>query len=69
MTLKEYFADKKRGAKDALAKQLGISRTWMSQIINGQQVCSPELAVEIERLTLGLVTRKDMRPDLFGEIL
>jgi len=69
MTLKEYFADKKRGAKDALAKKLGISRTWMSQIINGQQVCSPELAVEIERLTLGSVTRKDMRPDLFGEIL
>lgn len=68
MTLKEFFADKKRGSKDALAKDLGISRTWMSQLINGHQVCSPELAVEIERLTGGLVTRKELRPDLFGEV-
>lgn len=68
MTLQDYFKDKKRGAKDALAKNLGISRTWMSQIINGRQVCSPELAVEIERLTEGSVTRKDLRPDLFGEV-
>jgi DNA-binding transcriptional regulator YdaS (Cro superfamily) len=68
MTLQEYFADKKRGAKDALAKDLGISRTWMSLIISGREVCSPELAVEIERLTEGAVTRKDLRPDLFGEV-
>ena len=68
MTLQEYFADKKRGAKDALAKDLGITRTWMSLIISGREVCSPELAVEIERLTEGAVTRKDLRPDLFGEV-
>ena len=68
MTLQEYFADKKRGAKDALAKELGITRTWMSQIISGREVCSPELALEIERLTTGAVTRMDLRPDLFGEV-
>lgn len=68
MNLQDYFADKKRGAKDALAKDLGISRTWMSLIISGREVCSPELALEIERLTSGAVTRKDLRPDLFGEI-
>lgn len=68
MTLQEYFNDKKRGSKDALARELGITRTWMSQLINGRQVCSPELAVEIERLTAGAVTRKDLRPDLFGEV-
>ena len=68
MTLQQFFTDKKRGAKDALAKELGISRTWMSQLIQGRQVCSPELAVEIERLASGQVTRKDLRPDLFGEV-
>jgi DNA-binding transcriptional regulator YdaS (Cro superfamily) len=68
MTLQEYFADKKRGAKDALAKDLGITRTWMSQLISGRHLCSPELAVEIERLTQGAVTRKELRPDLFGEV-
>jgi DNA-binding transcriptional regulator YdaS (Cro superfamily) len=68
MTLQDYFKDNTRGAKDALSKELGISRTWMSQLIQGRQVCSPELAVEIERLTVGAVTRKDLRPDLFGEV-
>jgi DNA-binding transcriptional regulator YdaS (Cro superfamily) len=68
MTLQEYFVGKKRGAKDALAKELNISRTWMSQIISGRKMCSPELALEIERLTNGQVTRKKMRPDLFGEV-
>ena len=68
MTLQQYFSDKKRGAKDALAKKLNISRTWMSQLISGREVCSAELAVEIERLTAGAVTRKELRPDLFGEV-
>lgn len=68
MTLQEYFADKKRGAKDALAKELNITRTWMSLIISGREMCSPELALEIEKLTNGAVTRKDLRPDLFGEV-
>lgn len=67
MTLKEYFAGRSRGAKAGLAERLGISRTWMSQIISGRRVPSPELSVEIERLTLGQVRRADLRPDLFGE--
>jgi DNA-binding transcriptional regulator YdaS (Cro superfamily) len=68
MTLKQYFARKKRGAKAEMAERLGITRTWMSQLISGRVICSPELAVEVERLTEGMVTRKSLRPDLFGEV-
>lgn len=68
MTLTEYFASRPRGSKAKLAEQLGISRTWLSQIISGRETCSPELAVEIHRLTDGQVAREDLRPDLFGRV-
>jgi DNA-binding transcriptional regulator YdaS (Cro superfamily) len=68
MTLKEYFGTKKLGAKTEMAKALGISRTWLALIINGQRVPSVSLSVEIERYTIGRVKRKDLRPDVFGAI-
>jgi len=68
MTLKEYFGTKKLGAKTEMAKALGISRTWLALIINGQRVPSVNLSVEIERYTIGRVKRKDLRPDVFGAI-
>lgn len=64
MTLKEYFDDKPRGAKVALAKALGISKTWMSLVINGKVTPSPELSVQIDKLTG--VSRKVLRPDIFA---
>jgi DNA-binding transcriptional regulator YdaS (Cro superfamily) len=69
MTLEEYFRDKPRGVKADLARELGISKTWMSLLTSGRSVPSPELSHLIERLTKGQVTRKDLRPDLFGRIV
>ena len=68
MTLKEYFQDKKRGSMVAFAKQAGISKTWLSLMCNGLRKPSPELAGKIEVATKGKVTRKDMRPDIFGKL-
>lgn len=68
MTLQEYFAGKPHGSKVELANALGVSKTWMSLLISGQKVPSPELALEVERLTNGQVKRVDLRPDLFGEV-
>lgn len=68
MTLTEYFADKPHGSKADMAKALGISRTWMALLISGLRVPSPELALEIERITNGQIKRVDLRPDLFGEV-
>jgi DNA-binding transcriptional regulator YdaS (Cro superfamily) len=68
MTLKEYFETKKLGAKTDMAAALGISRTWMALIVNGQRLPSPELSLEIERYTNGKVKRRELRPDVFGAI-
>lgn len=67
MTLFEYFDGKPRGAKLAMAQKLGISKTWMSLILSGRQLPSPELCMEIERYTKGQVRRKTLRPDIFGD--
>jgi DNA-binding transcriptional regulator YdaS (Cro superfamily) len=67
MTLTEYFIDKPRGAKVALAKTLGISKTWLSLIISGRYLPSPELARDIEANTGRKVKRADLRPDIFGK--
>ena len=68
MTLKDYFKDKPRGTQIELARKLGVSKTWMSQLVNGREVPSAGLALMIEKFTKGAVTRKALRPDLFGEI-
>lgn len=68
MTLQEYFLTRPRGAKVEMSRRLGISKTWLSLVISGREVPSPELAAEIERLTKGKVKRKILRPDIFGEL-
>jgi DNA-binding transcriptional regulator YdaS (Cro superfamily) len=67
MTLQEYFSEQPYGAKAALARDLRISKTWLSGIISGRELPSAALCLEIERLTG--VLRETLRPDLFGEIL
>jgi len=68
MTLTEFFEDKPRGAKIAMARKLGLSKTWMSLIISGRALASPELCGAIERLTKGQVKRTVLRPDIFGDL-
>ena len=68
MTLTEFFDTKPRGAKLAMARKLGISKTWLSLLISGREVPSPELSVAIERYTKGQVRRTTLRPDIFGEL-
>lgn len=68
MNLKEYFATRPRGAKVEMAERLGISRTWMAQVINERVVPSASLAVLIHQLTNGDVPRETLRPDIFGEV-
>ena len=65
MTLEEYFKEEPLGAVKEMADYLGISTTWLSLIIHAKRNPSPKLAIKIEEVTIGLVTRKDLRPDLF----
>jgi DNA-binding transcriptional regulator YdaS (Cro superfamily) len=65
MNLKQYFEDEPLGAKKELAEFLGITPVWMALLINNRRKPSPTLAKRIERATQGLVTIKELRPDLF----
>lgn len=66
MNLQQYFSEEPRGAKIEMARYLGISAEWMSKLIAEKVKPSPVLARALEDATGGLVTRKDLRPDLFG---
>lgn len=48
--LKQYLEDKQISRR-RLAKQLGISSSYMAMLVNGERRPSPELAARIERLT------------------
>jgi hypothetical protein len=66
MNLQTYFSEEPRGAKIEMARHLGITAEWMSKLIAQKVQPSPVLARALEDATGGLVTRKDLRPDLFG---
>jgi DNA-binding transcriptional regulator YdaS (Cro superfamily) len=68
MTLNEFFKNKPRGSKIAMARKLGVSKTWLSLVISGRKLASPELSGAIERYTNGLVLRSKLRPDIFGDL-
>ena len=67
MNLKQYFKDELYGAKKEMAEYLGITQTWLGLLIRKARRPSPELAKKIEKATQGLVTKKELRPDLFGD--
>lgn len=68
MKLQEYIRTSKRGTAASLAVKCGVTKTWMSLIVSGKREPSPELAVLIEQHTDGKVARKELRPDIFGEL-
>lgn len=65
LSLHEFLADQPRGAVSSLARDLGISRIYLSQLVGRQngRVPSPELCVVIERQTGRRVMRWNLRPD------
>lgn len=66
MTLQEYFIDQPRGAKVKMARALGVTKNWVSQLLTGEKRPSPALAVAISKYTKGVVTKKNLRPDIFS---
>ncbi len=66
MNLKQYFKDEPYGAKKEMAEYLEITPTWLGLLIRTARRPSPELAKKIEKATQGLVTAKELRPDIFN---
>lgn len=67
MTLKEFLANR-RGEQGIMAKELGVSTSQMSQMVNGTCAISNKRCLIIERFTKGEVSRKDLRPNDWREI-
>ena len=66
MNLKEYFAGEPYGSKKEMADYLGITPTWLGLLITQVKRPSPLLSKKIEKATVGLVTAKELRPDLIN---
>ena len=67
MDLKQYFKDEPYGAKKEMALYLGITQTWLGLLLKKTRKPSATLAKKIEKATQGLVTRKELRPDIFDK--
>ena len=67
MKLKQYFDEEPIGAIKEMAEYLGVTQSWMSLLIHERRKPSAALAKRIEEATQGLVTRRELRPDLFGD--
>lgn len=57
------FLSERGTSQQAFAADLGVSQTSVSQWVGGVAVPPPIRCVEIEQLTEGCVTRRDLRPD------
>lgn len=64
MNLTEYV--KNNGGQTAVARRLGVSQGLVWQWINGKTRITPERAKDIEAKTDGVITRHDLRPDIYG---
>ena len=54
------------GSQKALADKIGITQPGVSFLLHEAKNISAELAIAIERATDCMVTRGDLRPDIFG---
>jgi DNA-binding transcriptional regulator YdaS (Cro superfamily) len=63
MDLKTYLSSSERGTATKLAATLGVSTSYLSQMVSGISPISITRCVEIENATRKQVTRKDLRPD------
>jgi DNA-binding transcriptional regulator YdaS (Cro superfamily) len=64
MKLKAYFVGEPHGSKKEMAEHLGITPTWLGLIMRGRKP-SPLLAKKIEKATQGLVTARELLPEIF----
>lgn len=64
MDLRTYL-DRTRQAD--FAEKLGVTQSLISQWLQGHVRITAERAVQIEKATGGLVSRSELRPDLFAK--
>lgn len=64
MNIKEFMTEF-NVTHEQLSRALGISTPYVTQMANGKTP-SPKLALKIEQVTFGKVTKEELLPDVFG---
>lgn len=67
MKLLEYIKQHGKEQASEVARAAGTNYAYLSQIANGHRNCSPSLALKIENATEKLVTRQELRPDVYPQ--
>lgn len=62
MNFAEYLRTQ-RGNATHIATTLCVGNAYISQLASGYRTISPVRAVQIEKITNGLVSRQELRPD------
>lgn len=65
MKLDEFLKTAGRGSAIKLAKAVGVPASNVSRWRKNKQRPTAEKSVAIEKATLGAVSRKELRPDIF----
>ena len=68
MDIRSYWTGLTAREKSDFANTLRRSRNYLAQIACGAATPSAELARDIEAATGGKVTRRELLPDVFGEV-
>lgn len=67
MTFEEYYKSMNAKAKSEFARKLSTSVPYLSQIAHGYRKPGPLLAIMIVKATGNKVSKKSLRPDLWGK--
>ena len=54
------------GSQVKLAREMGCSQQYISWLLSHAKQISAESALKFEKATGGIITRHDLRPDVFG---
>lgn len=55
------------GSQAKLAAEAGCSQQQISFLLTTAKTITVEMALSIDKATKGLVSKRDLRPDVFGE--
>lgn len=55
------------GSQSELARRIGCSQVFVHHMLRGQRAIPARFCVAIEAASGGVVTRYELRPDVFGE--
>jgi DNA-binding transcriptional regulator YdaS (Cro superfamily) len=67
MTLKEFYSALTHKEKLDFAEKIGASYYYLSHLANGNKVAGTKYLTAIPRVTNGLVTEEELRPELHGK--